>query len=88
MLNPQEYMWTLHPASTSSETATRFWGMSLTKNARFAVFGKFLSLSNKLFVVWIGTCDGVLREMFGSWTGATSHSASFPRMDVDAAQSR
>ena len=26
--------------------------------------------------------------MFGSWTGATSHIASIPRMEVDAAQSK
>ena len=36
----------------------------------------------------IRTLDGVLRDMFGSWTSAISQSASFPNIKVDAAQSR
>jgi hypothetical protein len=62
--------------------------MSLTKNYVLAAIGNFFSLSNKLRVVWIGTLDGVLREICGSWTGTMLHAGSFPRIDVDAAQSR
>ena len=36
----------------------------------------------------IRTLDGVLREMLGSWTSVISQSASFPQIEVDAAQSK
>jgi hypothetical protein len=32
--------------------------------------------------------DGVLSDMFGSWTSAMLQSASFPNIETDAAQSR
>ena len=36
----------------------------------------------------IRTLGGVLRDIFGSWTSAISQSASFPKIVVDAAQSK
>ena len=36
----------------------------------------------------IGTCEGVLREMFGSWVGEILHFASLPRIEKEAAQSK
>ena len=44
--------------------------------------------SSKVFVVLIGTCEGVLREMFGSWVGEIFHFASLPRIEKEAAQSK
>ena len=38
--------------------------------------------------MYIRTLDGVFKDMFGSWTFATSQSASFPKIVVDAAQSK
>ena len=81
-------MWTLHPASNNSETAMRLWGISLTLNALLAAGGSFCNFSNKLSVVWIGTWEVVLSDMLGSWVGDTLQSACFPRIDVDAVQSR
>ena len=66
----------------------RLWGISLTLDALLAAGGSFFNFSNKLSVVWIGTWEGVLSDMLGSWIGATLQSACFPRIDVDMAQSR
>ena len=57
-------------------------------NALLDADGGFFNFSSKIPVAWIGTWEGVLSEILGSWIGAMSHDASFPKIDVDAAQSR
>ena len=81
-------MRTLHPPSTSSDTATRLCGIESTLNTRLHFFGSFFSQSVRDLEVCICTLDGVLREILGSWTSAISQSASFPKIEVDAAQSK
>ena len=81
-------MWTLHPPSTSSDTATRLCGIESTLKARLHFIGNFFRRSVKDSDVCIRTLEGVLRDMFGSWMSATSQSASFPNIVVDAAQSK
>ena len=81
-------MWTLHPASTNYETATRLWGMLSTLKALLAVNGSFFGFNCRLSVVWIGMCEGVLSDMFDYCIITMSHAAYFCRIDVDAAQSR
>jgi hypothetical protein len=81
-------MWTLHPPSTSSDTATRLCGIESTLKARLHFFGSFFSLSVRDLEVCICTLDGVLSDVFGSWTSAMLQSASFPNIETDAAQSR
>ena len=81
-------MWTLHPPSTSSDTATRLCGMESTLNARLHFFGNFFSRSVRDSEVCIRTLDGVFREILGSWTSAILQSAYFPNIEVNAAQSR
>ena len=81
-------MWTLHPSSLSSDTATRLCGIVLTLKARLHFIGNFLRRSVKDSDVYIRTLDGVFNDMFGSCIFATSQSASFPKIEVDAAQSK
>ena len=81
-------MCTLHPASTSSDTATRLCGIESTLKARLAFRGNLFNRSVRDSEVCIGTFDGVLRGMLGSWIFATSQFAVFPNIEVDAAQSK
>ena len=81
-------MWTLHPPSTSSETATRLCGMEFTLNTRLDLLGNFFSQSFRDSEVYLCTLDRVFREMLDSWTSAILQWASFPNGKVNTAQSR
>ena len=81
-------MCTLHPASTSSATATRLCGISSTRKAFRALGGSFFSINSNVLVVVMGTWDGVFREMLLTCSSAILHLAFLPKMVNEAPQSR
>ena len=62
--------------------------MSSTRKAFLALGGNLWSRSSNVFVVGMGTWEGVLSEMLCSCVGAILHLASFPKMMNEAAQSK
>ena len=59
--------------------------MSSILNARLAAGGSFFKISSSVSVVCIGTCDGVLRDMFSSWMSTHLQADFLPKIVVDAA---
>ena len=76
-----------HPVSASSATATRLCGASPTQKALLAFSGSFLSFSLNVFVVKIGTLEGVPNKKLVSCTVVTSKSAASLIADTDVALS-
>ena len=56
-------------------------------NDRLAAGNGFFKSNSSVSVVCIGTRNGVLRDMFGSWLAARLQAAFIPKIVVDAAQS-
>ena len=78
----------LHPASTSSAPDKILWGRLRTVYPTLADGGSLFILSSRVFVVVMGTLDGVSNNLFGSCISATSASASSSRHVKDAAVSK
>ena len=78
----------MHPASASSGPDSRLWGSSGTSNDTFAPSGSLFILSFLVFVVVMGTLEGVSNDLFLSCTSASSATASFPKQVKDATVSK
>ena len=81
------YRWTPHPASTSSQDATRLWGVSGTLNAFLAALGGFFNINSRVSVVTIAALFGVPRILFVSCYSDILTCAPRPIIDYDADES-